>query len=135
MVEWGRLVAVRELKIGFFGQFIGEKSVFGRHGNDFNKIKSKEKNRGKNREKFDFSSKNPTFSLFFPFSGLRPLVLRHLHYRKPKDRLAEERRPSASVQLQLFQMLHELLGQVGLVVESSAHTRNHRRIRRRVGSE
>ena len=41
----------KELKIGFFGRFIGEKLVFGWHGNDFNKIKSKEKKSAKNREK------------------------------------------------------------------------------------
>ena len=49
------IIRTRELKIGFFGRFIGEKSVFGRHGNDFNKIKSK-----KNRQKIQFfpGSKN-----------------------------------------------------------------------------
>ena len=53
-----------EQKIGFFGQFIGEKSVFGWHGNDFDKIKSEEK---KSAKIGDFSPKNPIFSLFFLF--------------------------------------------------------------------
>ena len=51
------IIRTRELKIGFFGRFISEKSVFRRHGNDFNKIKSKEK-------KID---KKSDFSLFFPW--------------------------------------------------------------------
>ena len=49
----------RELKIVFFDRFIDEKSVFERHGNDFNKIKSKEKKLAKNREK------SPIFPCFF----------------------------------------------------------------------
>ena len=45
------IIRTRELKIGFFGRFIDEKSIFGQHGNDFNKIKSKGKK----------STKNPIF--------------------------------------------------------------------------
>ena len=45
-------VSTNEQKIGFFGRFFGEKSVFGRHGNDFDKKKkSEEKKSVKNWEK------------------------------------------------------------------------------------
>ena len=51
------LIRTRELKIGFFGRFIIEKSVFGRHGNDFNKIKSKEKKSAQNCRFFPWLQK------------------------------------------------------------------------------
>ena len=53
-------VTTNEKNIGFFSRFIGEKSVFGRHGNDFDKIKSEEKK----SEKIRYF---PDFSMFFPF--------------------------------------------------------------------
>ena len=56
------MVISSEQKIRFFDRFIDEKSVFGRHGNDFDKIKSEEK---KSVKIVDFSSKNPIFSYFF----------------------------------------------------------------------
>ena len=37
----------KEQKIGFFSRFIGEKSVFGWHGNDFDKKKIGRKKIGK----------------------------------------------------------------------------------------
>ena len=59
----------------FFGQFFDEKSVFGRHGNDFDKKKLEEKKSVKNREKSPifrqkigkiqyFPEKNPIFPKF-----------------------------------------------------------------------
>ena len=81
-----------ELKIGFFDRFIDEKSVFERHENDFDKIKSKEKKSTKNREKSpifhrkitDFSPKNHRFftekskkSDIFPgFKYMKKLILK-----------------------------------------------------------
>ena len=41
------LVTYSEQKIGFFGRFIGEKMVFGRHGNDLDKKNWKKMNQEK----------------------------------------------------------------------------------------
>ena len=64
------VVPIRDKKIGFFGRYIAEKSVFGRHREE----KAEEKSiRGKIREK---SVKSPIFPPKNRDCGARALVLK-----------------------------------------------------------
>ena len=61
----GASIRTSEQKIGFFDQFIDKKSVFRRHGNDFDKKNRKKKNWqkiGKNRLFFAEKSEKSDFS-------------------------------------------------------------------------
>ena len=74
----------KDQKIGFFGRFFGEKSVFGWVGNDLGKEKSFVRKSAKNRRFFDISQKNPIFPRkkpmfseifdFFPVFSLAPKI-------------------------------------------------------------
>ena len=71
-------VILRDKKIGFFGRYIAEKSVFGRHREE----KAEEKSiKGKIGKIADFSSKNRKMSIFPPKNcdcEARALVLEFL---------------------------------------------------------
>ena len=60
-------LVTKEQKIGFFGRFIAEKSVFERHRKNLHWKKSEEKKLGKNREKSPIFPIFPCF--FFLFIG------------------------------------------------------------------
>ena len=71
---WVILIIHSEQKIGFFSRFIGEKSVFGRHGNDFDKRKLEEKNRQKIEENSQFFAEKSEKSYIFPKFPIFPLA-------------------------------------------------------------
>ena len=77
----------KEQKIGSFGRFFDEKSVFGWHGNDFDKKKIRRKKIGKKSGKIaDFSAKNRKYPIFSRKNPIFPEILSKLYLGHSRER-------------------------------------------------
>ena len=80
-------ILTKEQKIRFFDRFIDEKSVFGWHGNDFDKKQIGRKKIGKKSGKIaEFSLKNRKNPIFSQKNPIFPEILSKLYLGHSRER-------------------------------------------------